>query len=364
MKNILSHIIPVLLVMLCSCSNEPEVDAPDADDVIAFSAPVVFAGSDSRAGFVNSELPVGSEFVVYGYCIPLITNYSSTADLDAKGGEKGWNAKKNLIVPDVLEAARLDVDSHGCYYKGEPGVWYTERNQLVAAAGADPSAFKYSFIAYSPASQNFTVQSPVGAPVLNYNVTYPCEEDAMYAFVTDHMRERGAVDMVFHHILSAVSVKFNNYSAASDLTVNDFTLEGDFYSQATLDFSQPDPSVTVNTGAFTHARLPFVSEPLTVLHDAATTAPHSYFILANSDGTNGSFLGAGKTLTGSFEFKGRTIDIRIPREGDNFDFGRIPRPGVNYTLNINFYGDKIVLMFTADDVEYWQSGSDNNIYIN
>ena len=168
---------------------------------------------------------------------------------------------------------------------------------------------------------------------------------------------------MFHHILSAVSVKFNNYSASSDIVINSLVMEGDFYSEASIDFSEPDPAVKVNS-SMTHAQLPFVSEPLTVPHDAALTAPSTYLILANSAGTNGSYLGARKTIVGSFEFEGQTIDIKIPREGDNFDFGRVPQPGVNYTLNINFYGDRIVLMFTADNVEYWQSGSDNNIFIN
>lgn len=355
-----------LALTLFSCSSaEPEAPAP-RQDIIRFSSPLVVKAQDgSRAALVSSALPGGSVFGVYGYCIPLVSNYSSATDFDAKGGERGWNAKKNLIVPDVIAGQLLAVDSYGCYYKGSPGLWYTEQNPVVAASpSADPSAFKYSFIAYYPASDKFTVVGDVGAPTLSYSVSYPCEEDAMYAFVTDHMRERGAVDLTFHHMLSAISVKFNNYSAASDLTINSLTLEGDFYSQATIDFAQPDPAVKVNTATLSHAAFQFVTDPLAVPHDAAATASPSFLILANSDGTGGTYLGANKIITGSFEFEGQTIDIRIPREGDNFDFGRIPKPGVNYTLNINFYGDRIVLMFTADDVEYWQSGSDNNIYIN
>ncbi len=355
-----------LFPVLPACSGDTPDEPVAKENIIQFSTPVVLQQSGSRANLVSGSLPEATELEVYGYCIPLLSDYAATTDYDAKSGEKGWNAKKSLIVPDVLDGARLEVDAYGCYYKGEPGLWYTPQNTVVVSApGTDPSAFKYSFMAFCPASDRFRTETAgsVGAPTLHYTVEYPCKEDAMYAFVTDHMRDRGAVDLVFHHILSAVSVKFNNYSASSDIVINSLVMEGDFYSEASIDFSEPDPAVKVNS-SMTHAQLPFVSEPLTVPHDAALTAPSTYLILANSAGTNGSYLGARKTIVGSFEFEGQTIDIKIPREGDNFDFGRVPQPGVNYTLNINFYGDRIVLMFTADNVEYWQSGSDNNIFIN
>ncbi len=39
-------------------------------------------------------------------------------------------------------------------------------------------------------------------------------------------------------------------------------------------------------------------------------------------------------------------------------------PAHRYTANLNFVGDKFVLIFMADNNENWESGSDNDITIN
>ncbi|MDE6652469.1 MAG: fimbrillin family protein [Paramuribaculum sp.] len=359
-----------LLYMLFGCGlmfSACEDNAPDSDtgDIILFSSPAVAVESSSRAELVQSALPEGSVFSVYGYCIPLIDNQGGTSDdrFNPTGGEEAWNAKKDLITPDVINGAELKVDRLGCYYTGTPARWYTPNNPRVRKE-ADPVDFKYSFIAFAPSGENFGITHPLaGAPTLSYKVSYPCEEDAMYSFLTDHKREWGAVDLQFRHILTALSVQFNNYNRDEDIVVNSLELEGDFYTDASIDFSEPDPTVRVNDGALAAATMQFVSQPVTVAREASAKGQDTFFVLANSHGTESNYLGSSKVLRGSITYKGQTIDIRIPKEGSNFNFGRVPLPGVNYTLNINFIGNDIMLMLTADDVEYWESGSDSNTII-
>ncbi|MDE6461131.1 MAG: fimbrillin family protein, partial [Paramuribaculum sp.] len=329
-----------LLYMLFGCGlmfSACEDNVPDSDtgDIILFSSPAVAVESSSRAELVQSALPEGSVFKVYGYCIPLIDNQGGTSDdrFNPTGGEESWNAKKDLVTPDVINGAELKVDRLGCYYTGTPARWYTPNNPRVRKE-ADPVDFKYSFIAFAPSGENFGITHPLaGAPTLSYKVSYPCEEDAMYSFLTDHKREWGAVDLQFHHILTALSVQFNNYNRDEDVVVNSLQLEGSFYTQASIDFSEPDPTVRVNDGALAAATMQFVSQPVTVAREASAKGQDTFFVLANSHGTESNYLGSSKVLRGSISYKGQTIDIRIPKEGSNFNFGRVPLPGVNYTLN-------------------------------
>ncbi len=104
-----------LFPVLPACSGDTPDEPVAKENIIQFSTPVVLQQSGSRANLVSGSLPEATELEVYGYCIPLLSDYAATTDYDAKSGEKGWNAKKSLIVPDVLDGARLEVDAYGCY---------------------------------------------------------------------------------------------------------------------------------------------------------------------------------------------------------------------------------------------------------
>ena len=73
------------------------------------------------------------------------------------------------------------------------------------------------------------------------------------------------------------------------------------------------------------------------------------------------YLGTDKSITITYSYSGqpqKTAQIK------NFSLGRIPEQGTCYTINLNFIGNQLLLMFTADDIEYWENGSDNDIIIN
>ena len=400
------HIVALAAALaLASCSGDAP-DAPDTDaNIITFSRPLVISpDDDSRANLINSKLRDGESFGVMGYCIPMRVN--NTAEFEPTSGSSVWEVKKSLITPDVLNRAELKVAGNGCFYTGTAGLWYTASHKNVDGK-ADPSAFRYTFIAYYPYGGRFEVTSEkgnnLGAPSLKYTVVYghPTDDphgngvgsdttpaadrierhpdattDAMYAITTDHVRASGAVDLRFRHIMSGISVQLNNYSETEDITVNSVTLDGGFYSTATISFAPSDPEITVGDEKY-YGKFQFLEtegtganrtvKPLTVPKQSALTAGANLdkpagtvvLLLPNANGGRGKYLGEDKHITVNYTYKGQELNKVV-----YFDLGRVPQAGTNYRLNINFLGDQILLMLTANGIEYWQEGSDNDIIIN
>ena len=72
------------------------------------------------------------------------------------------------------------------------------------------------------------------------------------------------------------------------------------------------------------------------------------------------FIGADKKLVINYSIgNSGTISMEIP-----FRLTYKTTPAHRYTANLNFVGDKFVLIFMADNNENWESGSDNDITIN
>lgn len=389
---------------LASCSGDAP-DAPDTGATITFSRPLVIDADDaSRANLINSHLPEGESFGVMGYCIPRRVNDTSLDE--PTSGSSVWEVKKSLVRPDVLDRAELQVEGNGCFYTStddkKVGLWYTNTMLGESGAGIDPSAFRYTFVAYYPYNGRFEVSSEkgndLGAPRLKYTVVYGSNTDphnngygsstdrierhpdvttdAMYAITADHVRASGAVDLRFRHIMSGISVQLNNYSETGDVTVNSVTLDGGFYREATIDFAPSDPQTTVGSDLY-YGTFQFLVatgdganrtvSPLTVPAQSAKTAGATdakptgtvVLLLPNITGGPGKYLGTDKHITVKYTYNGTEYEKTV-----DFDLGRVPQAGTNYRLNINFLGDQILLMLTANGIEYWQEGSDNDIIIN
>lgn len=173
--------------------------------------------------------------------------------------------------------------------------------------------------------------------------------------------------MQFHHIMSGFSVQLNNYNE-NPVTVKSVTLDGGFYRTETVDFSTPDPTLTVGKeqywGTFEFIRNgdEHISGRSSLKAGATPEKPDGTIVLLlpNLSASEGNYLGTDKNITVEYEYEGTTKTASV----SNFNLGRIPQPGLNYRLNINFIGDQLLLMFTADEVEYWEEGSDNKIIIN
>lgn len=354
--------ITVALGSLASCSDNTP-DTPREKDTITFSSPVVAEISESRAGFVQSSLPEGSTYTVYGYCIPVSSDAQPVTDssFNPAGAQKSWKDKSSLSYPEVMMGSVMKIDNSKPVYTSAPAEWYTKSNAKVRNE-ADPAGFTYTFLAFAPSSERFIVESGVGANRLTYKVEYPCSEDAMYAFVADHKRADGNVPLQFHHLLSGLSVRLNNYNSET-ITVNSLTLSGSFYNEANVDYSGMTPIAAAGSTTADAVECKYVTAPVTVEGESASTLKESFFVLPNPASAAGNYLGSGKVITGTFTYRGQSIDFRIPSEGDNFDFNRIPKPGVNYILNINFTGSETKLIISTGD-EWWEIGSDSNLSFN
>ena len=387
-----NHAAALLLLALTACTQDIP-DMPAEGDLISFAIPEVVTPNDgkpvSRATLINSKLPLDSEFGVMGYCVPL---KGGTNAQEPSSGSSDWESKKILSTPDVLNRASLRVDEYGCYYSNDtpPGRWYTDQS----FSGVSAAGFKYTFIAYHPFEGRFAIDTPSsgGAPKFTYTVVYGSRDengnkgngtsnnridrepeltiDAMYAQVKDHVRASGAVDLQFHHIMSGFSVQLNNYNE-TDVTVKEVTLDGGFYKTETVDFSTPDPTLTVGDakywGTFEFIRNGDAGVTIpggsSLKAGATTEKPDGTIVLLlpNLSASEGNYLGTDKNITVKYEnVNGDSKEVKV----ENFNLGRIPQPGLNYRLNINFKGDQLLLMFTADEVEYWEEGSDNKIIIN
>ncbi|MDE6527528.1 MAG: fimbrillin family protein, partial [Muribaculaceae bacterium] len=275
------------------------------------------------------------------------------------------------------------------------GTTYANIQPWKIQAGYADNNFLYTFIACHP-TDNFSISpsnaATVGAPQFTFtmpltgnSLTTPLSHenvpDALLAARFDHKRTDGKVKLSFYHILTGLRFRVNNYTDRN-LTITGMTLSGRFYRSATFDFSsenvvQRTPSLASNNyqGVFT----------LAGNNGAVTTVPGNGSKLigqteANPDGTTILLLpnpdadpstADANTLYSLGDNKDITIHYRY--EGDNadktsvikdFHLSYTPAQSTRYTANLNFVGDKFVLIFMADNNEQWENGSDNNIDIN
>lgn len=396
---------------LPACSSVENVRVTEyGDDIIRFAAPTIVMGApevNTRATLLNT-VTENTTFGVFGYCVP----YSATEDkANWANGTTEWAGKKAFSHADVMYNQPIYYDGAKCVYRGHendpdlPRHWYTQ-----ADVGTDDSKatinfgqFKYTFIAYHPYSQQghggFSIEpadaATRGIPQLSYTMPYSAAtdrgrelnidvvEDVMWAMKTDHLPGSGGVELEFRHVLTGLRLQVNNYNPVDDtgantVTLHSITLEGDFYRSATIDFALATPEMTVGADWYS-GTFHFLKD------DASWEVPANSGRIVGStpgkaDGTtilllpNAKakasvsapndpipYLGANKTITVVYSYPGEAKQTKHVR---NFSLGRIPEQGICYTLNLNFVGNQLLLMFTADSIEYWEAGSDNDIIIN
>ena len=405
MYKFLSCILSALLFVACSSEDDPSGGAsPDyGGDAISFGVPAVKTDrSVTRAVLMNAIEP-HTVFGVLGYCVP----YQLAADRpDWQGGNSDWLTKKSLAHADVMYREPVFYDGVKCVYSSDgtrfnrPKHWYTPQETGLTNTGR----FLYSFIAYHPygllAEGGGFSFSPAddatrGIPKLTYTMPYrsggslsdvldaDAAEDAMIAASFDHSSTQGAVQFEFRHLLTGLRLQINNYNAAdaanpraNTVTVHSLSVEGDFYRTAEIDFPPADPAMSVTGETFSGTfRFVGAADGLQVAPNSArvvgatTDAPQGTVLLllpkfdAAAGGATSSipYLGTRKTIEIEYSYEGKD---RVTRRIENFSLGRVPEQGTCYTINLNFIGDQLLLMFTADAIEYWESGSDNDIIIN
>lgn len=399
------YLIYTLPLFLLQTSCSPDDNTADNGQTvygihdITFAAPTIEMDTPLQRATLMNSITKNTVFGVLGYCVP--HQLSGTA-FDWQGGFSEWLTKRSLVSADVMYCEPIFYDGNKCVYSSDgstfnrPKKWYTPQE----ADGADTDRFLYSFIAYHPYSPGFSVSpdnaAALGIPKLTYTMPYPAgndtpgeldqeaAKDVMIASTFDHAPTQGAVHLNFKHLLTGLRLQINNYNPpvagdpdAHTVTIHSLSISGHFYRVGEVDFTPADPTLTVTdetySGTFRFIRedapVPFTVAPNSAALVGATETDEqgtTLLLLPKLDAQAGAttavpYLGTEKNITITYSYHGEA-----QRTGriENFSLGRIPEPGTCYTINLNFIGDQLLLMFTADDIEYWENGSDNDIIIN
>ena len=368
----------VFLVSCVACREENLVGSvPEMSDHILFDTPSLSVETVSRSTLKNALAP-GETFGVLGYCVPYTVG---TTEPNYHSASSVWSLKRNQCPPDVFFKQKVIVGVNGCTYDREGGTdndprfWYrdgydTNNNPVGAITGADQ--YHYSFIAYYPYEEAFTVDQPLtettaGAPKLTFTMpqsgsalTHPLSHsetpDAMLAVLYNSRKSDGNLRFNFSHILTGIGFEVNNFSEF-DLTVHSLTLSGSFYKTIKIDLTKDVASYTfpeddryVGTYTIFDEDLPLpppdVEKNETVTSSGLLGGEHLLLI----SGTNTSF-GEDVKVRIDYTFNGRTTFYETQRPG-TFS----PRPGIKYTAQLNFVGDAFVLEFVVDNQGQWEDG--------
>lgn len=392
----------LLAVFTAACSPMDDEDnkltGENGDDVIRFAAPVIDMGvstTPTRATLMNTVTPQ-TTFGVLGYCVPYQLGENTP---DYRAGISEWLTKKELAHADVMYEEPIFYDGEKCVYtnhatdKSLPKRWYTPTAEHNEPTGR----FLYTFIAYHPFAQtnggfDVTPTDAVtkGIPKLHYTMPYPtgndltvpldidAAQDVMWATVFDHTSTQGAVTFAFKHLLTGLRFQINNLNtdAKKAVKIHNLAIEGRFYRVAEIDFKPADPTMSVTddryagTFHFLQGANVEIAANTTQVIGANTPEDQGTAILllpkfdaqAPSGTSSVPYLGSDKSIIITYSYPGDTQPTT--KRIENFSLGRIPDQGTCYTLNLNFIGSEILLMFTADSIEYWEAGSDNEIIIN
>ena len=379
---IIATLLSAMLAVTSSCGDEPAAGGNDAEANISFGRPTIGVATASRSTMVSDLLPSGSAFDVYGYCVPYTVGTTSvTTDPDYAGASSGWPTKSEFVHPDVFSATKVTVRDNGCSYTDHNGKrpWYTAGSAGVPQT-SPTDRYLYSFFGLYPSGsftnlKTGTAPADRGYPRFSFDMPFNggtattardhnAIHDAMYASRIDLRRSDGLVNLNFEHLLSAFSFRFNNYNT-SDLTVTALTLSGQFFRTVSLTFETATPvlSTTPLTSSSYSGSFSFLDSPLTVVNGsgAEVKTPSPLFLLpdysATIDGIANS-LGSGLKLSVTYSFAGGSSKT----SETEFKPASLPEGGNHYVANLNFVGDRFVLIF-QDATDRWENGSDNDIII-
>lgn len=385
-------LLPALLLAACS-----DGDPIDEGEPIEFAAPEVTVGQplvDSRAQMLDA-LPEGEVFGVTAYCIPanpVSTGEGETeissSELNFAGGPATWEDKRESAIADVMYMQPVKFDGTKCIYRDaadtyyEPARWYT----TTTAGGMTTTEFRYTFIAYHPFEGGyftFPDKNYIGVPKVKFTMPFESGDinaqldptivrDAMVARTVNAMRANGAVRLNFTHLLSGLRFQINNYNTSDAVTIHSITLSGNFYREATIDYSTDRPTLTVDpdaTYAGTFNMLPggdmLVAANAAMIAGKSDAQPQGTVALLLPElieANSSSCLGIGKTLTIEYSFQDET---RATATINDFTLGRRPVQGSLYTVNLSFIGRQLTVAFDSD-TELWDVDPDydGNNFIN
>lgn len=397
MRNLYAALACCAMLSSCDGGKAGLVTAPDPVRHVTFASPAVLMQGaemlgqpDTRSYLLNS-FPDGQAYRVYGYCVP---DAVSGGTDDYAGALSPWNTKSTRVKADVFYGTDVTCTGAMTSY-GNLKEWYSAGIDGIPS-GAQASQFRYSFIAHYPVdcfSMNKADASAAGVPVLTFTMPWSGGDmdterdhrevpDAMLAARFDHIRANGAVPLNFYHIMTGIRFRVNNYSD-KDLIIESARLSGRFYSEATFDFAKTQvvqTAVPLEQKSFS-GYFSLIADGTSQTCPAGAASPYlglsdtepegtTVLLLPNLDADPSTAdrpenpiysLGSGKTITIRYRYAGdtETKTALIP----DFHLSYRPAQSTRYTANLNFVGDRFVLIFQAD-TDSWGDGSDNDIIIN
>lgn len=377
-----------LAALLAAACDKESAEPPVETDCIRFAAP--FLSLDgmrdaTRSTLYGSSADLGDGFAfdVLGYCVPYDPAQIAAGERSWEEGTAVWSSKKRFSYPDVFgpNYRRTVTYRAGICSYTPLQRWYLSEDLPAAVRPiVDPENYNYTFFAFHPGTMELLSGNGTGAPQLRYTLPFeagteqtPLDhtriDDAMVAALYDYQRARGDVRFTFRHILSALQFRVNNYNdkgaeaETNAIRITSIRLSGTFHRTATVDFSQAsntaEPAITVSgnySGRF--ALLRDGEAPVVRPNQSGVVGAPLLLLPDDHD------LGSGLRLMLTYEkcdADGNWTQSGYDAQFDTM-FAGTPVRGVRYTFHLNFLGNKLVIMATIDNNDYWD-GSDNDITI-
>lgn len=393
-------------ILLPSCRHDlSEGTKPDPSQYICFGRPVVSfdpvdVSQRSKTGLfsvLHNALPDGASFGVVACCVPFsIIGSSVSSTPDYASGSSDWENKKQLVHADVFYKQEVIYNKGLCSYRNLKR-WYLPED--VPGTSLDFDRFRYSFFAYYPFGERFSVDpgsaDALGTPKITFTMPFAKAStntntaaidhnlipDAMVAARYDLEKASGNVTLTFYHMLTGLRFRVNNYDETRDLTIHSLTFSGQFYRSLTLDFDSANhmaqKAAPLNEDCY-RGTFTIVSErdPLAtrqcirgsskLMGESDGDGGVTVLLLPDvnatpNDATNPSYyLGNDKTITITYSFDGEETKTQtIP----DIKLAYKPVQSTRYTANLNFAGDRFALVFVADNNEHWEGEDENDLII-
>lgn len=388
-RHFLSYIL-IPFIFLCSCSKENIGMQPGSEsEHIMFSTPEVLLGSEAetRSMLKGSSLPAGSSFSVWGYCRAYAPG---TTNLDDNSSTSEWDIKKALCPPTLFTPNKLEVtvNANGCsYYDTQSGgtkAWLVGDDNIYSFAAMYPYEANGLNVSFKQQNGKY-----VDAPIITYTMpysgdvtadTYKNTPDVMVGFRKNHRKIDGHVPFTFHHLMSALSVRVNNYSEyydadnnlqGTELEIHSIKLQGTFHKTIQVDLSTGGDYTFSDSYTATYVlyedggagySVPYIDDPETPeVDETSVVLGEPVMLLCGKPGIDDPYGPGSKNqdtgikLVLDYTFGGvRKTDVKFNLINPDLSFS--PQVGVNYTFQLNWIGDGLVLLIMPSSNAQWGDG--------
>lgn len=360
MRNI-SLLYLFLLFLMVACETEPSMDG----GAISFSADVDFV--ETRARVEGETFPDESSFGVLGYCLAFKSMTDKTTN--ASSGTADWNIKKIFCAPRLFYKQKVTKSDGNWSYTPEQGsttALEEDENSGLLQWYAN-SDFKYTFFAYFPfttgsGNDNWNITpsayDAIGEPSATFTITdFVNVPDLMTASLVDTKKGDGNIKLKFQHHLTGLKMRFTNYNDATDVTITSISLNGNFFNKLEVGLASRNVSCTSNSNGVTFSNLNGYMAKFNV-NTGETKIYETGEVLLLSNGVKfGENISINIASTGT-DKPTHTIYLYNTENSEDTWLDFNPQPGVIYTIDVAYKGDKIIIVSVeVDNGAMWEGGT-------